>query len=144
VEKWLEYAEGTQSEQSSPPSNLEKLEDVILDYHEFMLDLDSHKNIVMNLNVAGTHLNEHITDEKYEDINKALSQVNKRWEKVCIDAEHWQQRLQNALTVNHELCHIIEDFSTWLQRIRDDIQECEPIDLTETTETIERKFAKVR
>jgi len=140
----LEYAEGTQSEQRSVPSSLEKLEDVILDYNEFMLNLESHKNIVMNLNIGGSHLYEHPEDTKHADINKALSRMNKRWEKVCIIAEEWQNMLRSSFMVNHELSQTIEDFSTWLEHIRSNVIECEPVDLTDTTEIIETKFARFR
>lgn len=145
LDKWLEYAEGTQSEQHSPPSDIEQLEDVIQDHREFLLDLDSHKSIVTSLNIVGAHLADHTEDmERAKELRDRLSVANKRWEKICTAAVQWQEQLQHALMTNHQFYSIIEELLAWLERTEISIRDSEPIDLTESTNVIEVKYNKFR
>lgn len=145
MDKWLEYAEGTQSEQHSPPSDIEQLEDVIQDQREFLLNLDSHKSIVTSLNIVGAHLADHTEDtERAKELRDRLAVANNRWEKICTAATQWQEQLQHAFMTNHQFYRIIEELLAWLEHTEVSIRASEPIDLTEPINVIEVKYNKFR
>ena len=62
--------------------------------------MDSHKNIVMSLNVVVNHVAEHAhtSDQRNADRLRArLAAANNRWDAVCKSAARTQGRLQSAL-----------------------------------------------
>jgi nesprin-1 len=62
------------------------------------MDLESHKNIVVSLNIVGTHLADHTEDvERAEQLRTRLVTTNSRWDAVCRAAAVWQTKLQTAL-----------------------------------------------
>lgn len=141
----MEFAEGTQGEQHSPPGDIEQLEDVIQDHREFLLDLDSHKSIVVSLNIVGAHLADHAEDtERAKELRDRLAVANARWEKICTAAAQWQGQLQVALMTNHQFYRIIDELLAWLERTEISIRASEPIDLTESNDIIEAKYNKFR
>lgn len=62
MEKWLAHAKGILREHRNVPTNMEQLEDAIQDHREFLMELDSHKSLMMSVNVIGGHLAEHSRD----------------------------------------------------------------------------------
>ena len=98
MEKWLELAQATLQSQRTVPTNMEQLEDAIQDHREFLLELDSHKSLMMSINVIGSHLCEHSMDPaKVEKMNARLTAINKSWDETCEAATNWQTKLQTAL-----------------------------------------------
>lgn len=145
LEKWLEFAEGTQSEQDSPPSNIEQLEDVIQDHREFLLDLDSHRSIVVSLNIVGAHLADHSEEtDRSKELQNRLEDANARWERACEAAKRWQSALQSALMENTQFHLIIEELQSWLGKTEMAIRASEPIDLTEDINLLRIKYQKFK
>ena len=69
-------------------------------FKELSLDLDSHKNIIMSLNIVVNHVAEHAVtaDLRAADrLRNRLAAANNRWEAVCKSAGRIQGRLQAAL-----------------------------------------------
>lgn len=145
LEKWLDFAEGTQSEQISTPSSMEKLEDIIRDHREFMLDMDSHTCILTSLNVVGAHLNDHTErTEHTQEMHEKLELANARWKKVVDKANKWQQTLRMALMQNQQFQKVVEELSKWLEKVERRIRSSQPIDFTENVEKIRAKYNKFR
>lgn len=98
MEQWIQYAEAIQNSRPSLPSRIEALEDIIQDHKELIIDLDSHKSIVVALNIVGDHLADHVDDvEKARILRQRLKGLNTRWDKICGRASQWQKKLQKAL-----------------------------------------------
>ncbi|XP_071454287.1 muscle-specific protein 300 kDa-like [Hetaerina americana] len=145
LEKWLEFAEGTQSTLDPVPTNIEQLEDAIQDHREFLMNLDSHNNIVVSLNIVGKHLADHTEDvAKANELRSRLESTNRRWESVCQAAGRWQTRLQTSLMENHEFHQTIDELVNWLEKTENSIRQTEPVDLTEDLAVIEEKYNKFR
>ena len=122
LERWLEHAENQFRAHERIPTNMEQLEDTVQDFRvcsrvclklgvqfsnplgcvfkELSLDLDSHKNIIMSLNIVVNHVAEHAVtaDLRAADrLRNRLAAANNRWEAVCKSAGRIQGRLQAAL-----------------------------------------------
>lgn len=79
------------------------------DHREFLLDLDSHKSIVVSLNVVGSHVAAHAKVERDATrVRARLATDNKRWDDACARAGVWQKKLQHALMHNQQFHDIGE------------------------------------
>jgi nesprin-1 len=82
------------------------------DHREFLMELDSHKSLMMSINVIGGHLTEHSCNEaKSEETTKRMERLNDDWDKACDRATQWQTTLQTALMqVKCHYCFIVHYF----------------------------------
>ena len=62
------------------------------------MELDSHKSLMMSINVIGGHVTEHSCDEvKSEATNRRIDKINADWDEACEKATQWQTALQTSL-----------------------------------------------
>lgn len=98
LEQWIQYAEAVQKNRPGVPDDIETLEDIIQNHRDLLLELDSHKSIIVALNIVGDHLADHVEDvEQARTLRDRLKSVNSRWDNVCSMAAQWQKKLQEAL-----------------------------------------------
>ena len=104
LQQWLQHSEGSlkQAMRRRPPVDFEELEVAVLRHRELLLDLDSHRSLVLSLQSVLQHLNSH-GEEEVKDATD-LSQLRERlqdsinwWRRICHNAALWQARLQLAL-----------------------------------------------
>ena len=77
---------------------MEQLEDAISEHREFLMDLDSHKSVLLSVNVVGAHLAEHAADAgRAAALQRRMADVNEGWDGCCEEAALWQTKLQTAL-----------------------------------------------
>ncbi|XP_055614553.1 muscle-specific protein 300 kDa-like isoform X2 [Uranotaenia lowii] len=142
LEQWILMAEASQKSQpSSPPTDIDSLEDAIQDHREFLLDLDSHKSIIKSLNIVGEHLAIHTRDtEKALKLRNRLQEDTQRWDKVCQQASVWQSQLSQSLMENKEFHRTVTELCLWLENTEQKIKKSESIDLTSDKTIIEKKY----
>eukprot|EP00095_Tigriopus_kingsejongensis_P001444 maker-scaffold207_size258870-snap-gene-0.13 protein:Tk01444 transcript:maker-scaffold207_size258870-snap-gene-0.13-mRNA-1 annotation:"nesprin" len=143
MEKWSELARATLKSNRSVPKSMEQLEDAIQDHREFLMELDSHKSLMMSINVIGSHLAEHSRDKpKVQNLQKRLVEVNAAWDNTCEEAMLWRTKLQTALLENSEFHRTIDELSHWLEATTASIRSSEPVDLTVDPSVLEAKYEK--
>merc|ERR1712071_227787 len=145
LERWLDHAESKFRSHERIPTGMEQLEDTAQEFRELSLELDSHKNIVMSLNIVVTHVAEHAAppDTGAADrLRERLTTANNRWDNVCKSAAGIQNRLQIALMQNEEYHRTIREILSWLEKTEDDIQKYEPIDLIVETKQLKSQLTK--
>ena len=59
---------------------------------------DSHKSVLLSVNVVGAHLAEHTADAaRGAALRRRLADVSEGWDGCCEEAATWQTKLQTAL-----------------------------------------------
>ena len=59
---------------------------------------DSHKSVLLSVNVVGAHLAEHAADAgRGAALQRRMADVNEGWDGCCEEAALWQTKLQTAL-----------------------------------------------
>ena len=68
------------------------------DHREFLMELDSHKAVMMSINIIGGHLAEHSCNEqKALETSQRIEAINDEWDRACERATQWQTTLQTSL-----------------------------------------------
>lgn len=80
--------------------------------------MESHKSLLISLNIVGKHLAEHTDDEnRARELREHLVIINRRWDDVFAAATSWQNRLQTALMEVNLLFSIVILMITFFLRI---------------------------
>ena len=62
------------------------------------MELDTHKALMMSINIIGGHLTEHsCNEEKSQRTTLRIEAINEEWDSTCEKATQWQTTLQTAL-----------------------------------------------
>ncbi|CAH3870389.1 unnamed protein product [Pieris brassicae] len=148
LEQWLQFAEATHEARHEPPEQYDALEDTIQDHREFLLDLDSHKALVVSLNVVGTHVARHARDvSAAERVRERLAEANRRWDEACARAADWQTKLQRALMHNREFHDIVVELVSQLGNAERLVRSREPLRLSRPPDELRvefRRFSELR
>ncbi|CAG4949527.1 unnamed protein product [Colias eurytheme] len=143
LEQWLQFAEATDEARTDPPELYDALEDTIQDHREFLLDLDSHKALVVSLNVVGSHVARHARDaDAAERVRARLGAANRRWDAACSRAAAWQQRLQQALVHNQQFHDIVVDLVNQLGEAERAVRSREPLRLSLPENELRSEFRR--
>ncbi|CAG9785834.1 unnamed protein product [Diatraea saccharalis] len=143
LEQWLQFAEATEAARTDPPEQYDALEDVIQDHREFLLDLDSHKSIVVSLNVVGAHVAAHAADAgAAERVRGRLARANRRWDRACSRAAAQQRRLQRALVHNTQFHDIVVELVSRLSNAERSVRAREPLRLSRPADALQRDFRR--
>ncbi|CAH2077116.1 unnamed protein product, partial [Iphiclides podalirius] len=143
LEQWLQFAEATDEARTEPPEQYDALEDAIQDHREFLLDLDSHKALVVSLNVVGAHVARHARSAAAGERARArLAAANARWDRACARAGHWQARLQHALLHNRQFHDIVVELVAQLSDAERCVRAREPLRLRRPADELRRDFRR--
>ncbi|CAH0714653.1 unnamed protein product, partial [Brenthis ino] len=148
LEQWLQFAEATDEARVDPPEQYDALEDTIQDHREFLLDLDSHKALVVSLNVVGAHVTRHARSARdAARVRERLAAANARWDAACARAAAWQARLQAALVNNREFHDIVVELVSQLSAAERSVRAREPLRLSRAAADLRadfRRFSELR
>lgn len=125
---WLDEAEALQRTHSPLPGEITRLDSIIRQHKDFLVQLESKKARVISINLTSRELVDPTTEEGRQLIDK-LKSMNRRWDAVCARATKLQSELQDALMQCQEFHHTIHDLLLWLEGVETKIQQCEPIKL---------------
>ncbi|GBO98714.1 Nesprin-1 [Eumeta japonica] len=143
LEQWLQYAEATEASRTEIPEQYDALEDTIQNHREFLLDLDSHKSLVVSLNVVGTHVAQHATSaQAAADLRSRLAAANARWNAACESAAVAQRKLQRALVHNQQFHDIVVELVSRLAAAERGVRAREPLRLSRSAAELQRDFRK--
>ncbi|XP_037298321.1 dystonin-like [Manduca sexta] len=142
LEQWLQFAEATEESRTDPPEQYDALEDAIQDHREFLLDLDSHKSIVVSLNVVGSHVAAHASSAADERVRARLARANTRWDRACARAAERQRTLQHALVHNQQFHDIVVELVSRLASAERGVRAREPLRLSRPADELQRDFRR--
>lgn len=105
--------------------------------------MDSHKSIVVSLNVVGTHVAAHARSAAAaERVRARLAAANLRWDTACRRAHDWQARLQRALLHNRQFHDILVDLVAKLAAAEKTVRAREPLRLGREPAELQRDFRR--
>ncbi|CAG4999316.1 unnamed protein product [Parnassius apollo] len=143
LEQWLQFAEAADEARTGPPEQYDALEDAIQDHREFLLDLDSHKALVVSLNVVGAHVARHARSAAAgERASARLAAANARWDAACARAADWQKKLQHALMHNQQFHDIVVELVGQLAAAERTVRAREPLRLRRAADELRRDFRR--
>jgi len=140
LEAWLTDAEAHQSDHSMVATTIQDIESLIQTHKQFLLELDSHKAVLMSLNLCQQNIVTRMGSKgEARKIKERLKKINARWDKLCKYAVERQLKLQASLMQCKEFLRTIDELLTWLQSSENAIRQAEPVDVSADLRTVAAK-----
>ncbi|XP_067119046.1 nesprin-1-like isoform X2 [Centruroides vittatus] len=124
VEDWLDTAEKRQAGWILFQKDMSKLELMIQNHREFLMEMIKYKPTILSLNMLTQKFLTSSTNEiKSEELQTRLKVLNKRWENLCQSAMIWQNELQKALLQCPDFQNTLQELVSWLEMSEERIHQ---------------------
>lgn len=124
MESWLETAEEKQAGWTSILKDMSKLESMIQNHREFLMEMIKHKPTILSLNMlTQKFVSSSKDEEKSEELQLRLKVLNKRWDILCQSATRWQNELQKALLQCPDFQNTLQELINWLEMSEERIHQ---------------------
>ncbi|XP_059691375.1 nesprin-1-like isoform X2 [Gavia stellata] len=103
---------------------------------ELQKAIDNRKAIILSINLCSSEFTQSDSEES-KKLQERLSQMNVRWDHVCIMIEEWRCSLQNALMQCQDFHEMSHGLLLWLENIDRRKNEIVPISPSLDSETLQ-------
>uniref|UniRef100_A0A8C6ZUL9 KASH domain-containing protein n=1 Tax=Nothoprocta perdicaria TaxID=30464 RepID=A0A8C6ZUL9_NOTPE len=103
---------------------------------ELQKAIDNRKAIILSINLCSSEFTQSESKES-KTLQERLSQMNKRWERVCRMIEEWRCSLQDALMQCQDFHEMSHGLLLWLENIDRRKNEIVPINPSLDSETLQ-------
>uniref|UniRef100_A0A4W3HCF8 Nesprin-1 n=1 Tax=Callorhinchus milii TaxID=7868 RepID=A0A4W3HCF8_CALMI len=117
-------------------TDIQTIEHRIKKLKELQKAVDNRKAIILSINLCSAEFTQSDTSDAQE-LQERLRQMNKHWDRVCCQLDHWRTSLQDALMQCHDFHEMSHGLLLWLENIDRRRNEILPIDPNQDPDTLQ-------